>query len=335
MSATTYPVFSLDELFQLELPERDWAVEELLPLGHAGLLSAREKAGKGLLAIDLCASVALGEPFLGRATRQGPAIYAAAEEHIRDIRDRISLRVGTRRDAPLSVLSLDGSTGPRLDLADLDNMQGLFDLVARVKPVLLVLDVLRELHDRAEDSADEMGPLLRPLRQLAHASNTALLVTHHKAKAGHFRGSTAIKAAFDFEWSLTGEAGEGPLTGTLRVEGRHGPRLALRVRFGEEGRWELGPGEGSVLPATERILRYLGRVDDWRTAREITVATGMPHKTVQNELTRLLAREDRPLRTAGTGHKGDPRRYRVEPDGEATAGSSQPLLLAPAFGSDQ
>ena len=111
---STLPGFkplSLDELFALDLPPLEYVVDGMLPLGHACLLTAREKAGKGLLAIDLCASVALGEPFLGRATMQGPAIYCAVEEHIRDMRDRIAARVGNHRDAPLSVLPLDGSMG--------------------------------------------------------------------------------------------------------------------------------------------------------------------------------------------------------------------------------
>src|SRR5690348_4300651 len=90
---------ALHELFALDLPEVEWAVDGILPLGSAGLLSAREKAGKGLLTIDLCASIAHGEPFLDRAVREGPTIYCAAEEHLRDVRERIATRVGDRRDA--------------------------------------------------------------------------------------------------------------------------------------------------------------------------------------------------------------------------------------------
>ena len=117
-AASGFRPVSLRDLWALELPALEYVVADLLPLGHAGLLSAREKAGKGLLAIDLCASVALGEPFLDRATRQGPAIYAAAEEHVRDVRDRIGTRLGDDRDAPLYVLPLDGSTEDRLYLSD-------------------------------------------------------------------------------------------------------------------------------------------------------------------------------------------------------------------------
>ena len=48
-----------------------------------------------------------------------------------------------------------------------------------------------------------MAPLLKPLRQLAHHRNLALVVNHHQNRGGTFRGSTAIRAAFDQEWAFT------------------------------------------------------------------------------------------------------------------------------------
>ena len=75
-------------------------MEDILPTGAFCLLDGREKSGKGLLSLDLCASVALGEPFLDRAVKEGPAIYCAAEENIRDVRARVAERLGARRDAP-------------------------------------------------------------------------------------------------------------------------------------------------------------------------------------------------------------------------------------------
>lgn len=340
-TAAGFQPLSLSELFSLQLPDVEFVVDELLPLGHAFLLSAREKAGKGLLAIDLCASVAMGEPFLDRATLEGPAIYAAAEEQVRDVRARIAARIGDRRDAPLYVLPLDGSTGDRLDLSDATGMQRLYDMVMTTRPALVVLDVLRELHDRTEDSSDEMGPLLRPLRQLAHETNTALVVTHHQRKAGGFRGSTAIKAAFDGEWSLTSDAADndGPPGGMLRVEGRHGPRQALRVQFGAGGRWELGTVPIADLIAPGRIVLHLETVNDWRTAREIADEIGKPLKTVQNELSRLRAADPCLIATAGNGHKGNPTRYRsvavrMELDDSQNGSQSTDSLGKTAFGNN-
>ncbi len=304
---------SLDALFALDLAEPEWTVDGLLPLGAAALLSAREKAGKGLLTIDLCASVAAGEPFLDRAVREGTAIYCAAEEHVRDVRARIAARLGDRRQAPLYVLPLDGSTDDRLKLEDPGAMTRLAGMIAAHEPVLIVLDTLRELHDGQEDSSDDMVWRLRPLRQMAHQTNTTILVNHHQNKLGGFRGSTAIRAAFDLEWAFnrTDSEGDGPATGRLQVEGRHGPRESVHVRLGDGLRWEPANAMPMLVEANirERIITHLGRTNGAMAAKEIAAALGVAPKTVQNALAAMAKEEPRPVAIEGAGTKNDPRRF--------------------------
>jgi hypothetical protein len=192
-------------------------------------------------------------------------------------------------------------------------MQRLWDMVVAIEPVLVVLDTLRELHDRKEDLSDEMGPVLRPIRQLAHQTNTTILVNHHQNKAGTFRGSTAIRAAFDLEWAFTRDdaAEQGPAKGSLRVEGRHGPRTALTVRLGEGLRWELD--QPLTFPRDpgmrERILAHLARVNAWQTAIEIAQGLGVPLKTVQNTLAMMMREQPQPCTVMGSGTKREPGRY--------------------------
>ncbi len=312
---TAFQPLSLDALFALEIPEPEWTVDGLLPEGSATLLSAREKAGKGLLTIDLCASVALGEPFLDRAVREGPAIYCAAEENVRDVRQRIATRLGDRRDAPFYVLPLDGSTDDRLKLDDVEAMQRLWGMVETIRPAVVVLDTLRELHDGKEDSSDEMGPLLRPVRQLAHHTNTAVVVNHHQNKGGGSRGSTAILASFDQGWWFgrddADDTDDAPPRGTLRVKGRAGPRQTLHVRLGEGLRWEpatpvITIGETGIR---DRIVSHLAAVNEGRTAHQIAAELRAALKTVQNELSRIRKEAPCPVAYAGAGTKNDPRVY--------------------------
>lgn len=305
---------SLHALFALDLAEPEWTVDGMLPLGAAALLSAREKAGKGLLTIDLCACVATGELFLDRAVREGTAIYCAAEEHVRDVRARIAARLGDRRDAPLYVLPLDGSTNDRLKLEDAETLVRLAAMIASHDPVVIVLDTLRELHDGQEDSSDDMVWRLRPLRQMAHQTNTTILVNHHQNKLGGFRGSTAIRAAFDLEWAFnrTDGDGDGPATGKLQIEGRHGPRDIVHVRLGEGLRWE----PATVMPVLaetnirERILTHLGKTNGAMLAKEIATGLSVAPKTVQNALAAMAKEEPRQIAIEGAGTKSDPRRYR-------------------------
>lgn len=309
---------TISDLFAFEVPEIEYAVEGILPQGSACLLSGREKSGKGLITLDLCASIALGEPFLGCDVLQGPAIYCAAEEHVRDVRSRVEARIGDNRDAPLYVLPLDGSTGDRLRLDEPESMQRLWDMVAEMEPVVVVLDPFRELHECREDDADEMAPLLRPVRQLAHQTNTAVMVNHHQNRGGTFRGSTAIRAAFDLEWEFrrTDEdaARDGdPPRGRIKVEGRHGPRKIVHVRLGEGLRWETAePSSTTQDPSTrDRILNHLVTCATYLTAPEIAAAIGAADRTVQNLLAAMSRETMSPLDVQGPGTRNEPRRYGI------------------------
>jgi hypothetical protein len=314
---SAFTPLSLDELFALELPEIEFLVEDILPTAAVCLLDGREKSGKGLLSLDLCASVALGEPFLDRAVKEGPAIYCAAEENIRDVRARVAERFGSRRDAPFHVLPLDGSTGDRLQLEDPVGMQRLHDMMQEIEPQVVVLDPLRELHGGQEDSSDEMAPILRPVRQLAHQTGSTIILNHHQNKGGGFRGSTAIFAACDLGWSFTradaDDDSESSPRGILKVEGRHGPRTMMKVRLGAGLHWELDQTI-ALLPepgARERILTHLTTVHTWRTAEEIAGGTGLNLKTVQNLLPRMLKESPQSLVTQGSGVKNSPRQFRT------------------------
>lgn len=304
----------LDALFALDLPEPDWVVERLFPLGSAALLTAREKAGKGLLTIDLCASVAAGEPFLDRAVLEGPAIYCAAEENLRDVRARIAARLGDRRDLPLYVLPLDGFTEDRLKLTDAASMDRLAVMIAERQPLLVVLDVLRELHDGQEDSSDDMAPILRPVRQLAHQTNTAIVVNHHMNRSGTFRGSTAIRSAFDVELAFTrhDDANDDGLRGALRIEGRFGPRHTVTIAFGDGNRWQttelsLTVGEANLR---DRILATLTERDAWLDSDDLTCALPpTAKKTIQNKLAEMMQEDPKPFAVRASGEKGKPRQY--------------------------
>ena len=311
-----YAPLTLEALYDMDLPDPRWLVDGIIVQGSFALLSAREKAGKGLLTIDLCACVAAGEPFLDAAVMEGPAIYCATEENLRDVRARVQARLGRNPSFPLHVLPLNGATDDRLKLEDSRNLQQLAGMIESHEPLLVVLDTLREIHDGAEDSSDDMTWRLRPLRQLAHQTDTTIIVNHHQSKAGGFRGSTAIRAACDVELAFTrpDEASTDGLRGGLRVEGRHGPRQTWNIRFdGETSRWCLT--EAINLTDTSlrgRILTLLEDTGAWMSAEELTSKIeGRRLKTIQNELSRLSRENPPPFATSGMATKGKPRRYRT------------------------
>ena len=317
MSADAFVPLTLDALFALDLPEPAWAVEEMLPLGSVTLFSAREKAGKGLLSIDLLASIASDEPFLDRAVRQGPVVYCAAEENVRLVRERIETRIGDRRDVPLLLLPLNGWTGDRLDLADPEGMQRLYNMVKAEQPVAVVLDTLRALHTGQEDKSDEMQPLIAPVGQIAHETNAAFVFNHHQNKLGGYRGSTAIRAACDQEWAFHREenAGDGAdaVRGTIRVEGRHGPPFTLHVRLGVGGRWALTNAPPVLADQSVRglVLAWLRDHPEGGESGRIAEGIGRKQKSVQNAVLEMRKESPPPIVATGSGFKGAARVYRA------------------------
>jgi len=107
--STPFTTVSIANMDAQTFPETEWIVENLIPRGALVLDAGRPKAGKSLKNIDMLASIALGETFLGRATRQMGALYVAAEDSFGLVRERLRTRFGDERDAPFYLLPADGS----------------------------------------------------------------------------------------------------------------------------------------------------------------------------------------------------------------------------------
>jgi hypothetical protein len=311
-----YSPISVDQLMGMEFPEIEYVIDGFLVAGSATLLTGREKSGKGLLALDLAASVCLGETFMGRAVlTEGPVIYCALEESARTVRARLANRLGDRTDVPLYVVRLDGSTEERFELENADHALALQELIKTIKPVLVIIDTLREAHSGREDVSDDMAPRLRPIRQLAHALDTCILVTHHASKmSGAFRGSTAIRASFDDELVFTrsDDSQDDGIRGSLKVEGRNLPKNVVKIAFDPvSARWvEL---EGFADPAEpgirDRIIDVLDHSRESLTAKDLAyLIPGVKLKTIQNQIPTLL-QEGSIVASEGQAKKGAPRRF--------------------------
>lgn len=305
-----------DMLRKLEVPPVEWQVENMLPLGSAAILAAREKSGKGLICLDLAASVAMGMPFLGRQVIQGPAMYIALEESVRVVRDRAVSLIGDRDDVPLWFSIADGGDSEPFQLDDIDSIQWLRNQIASINLKLVVLDVLREAHGGRENESDDMADLCRPLRQIAHENNTTILVTHHSSKEGGPRGSTSIPAAFDSVYTFTRDEKEDDtqMRGLLVGKGRELPKFAQHIEFDPDThRWraiEGAPVSSQPTNIREKVFAVLNGTDEWLTAEEI--ADRIPDtkiQTVRNALSNITQERYKQLLVKGSGSKGDPRRY--------------------------
>ena len=330
---------TLLETARIATPPLRYVVDGLFPSGSLTLFTGREKEGKSLAVLDLAAAVAAGEDWAGRATTAGPVVYCPAEDNFRTVRNRLARRIGDLEadGRPLLLLPLTGvalrpgEPPAWLDLNESDSIMDLFRMVRRVKPSLVILDCLRELHSARENESDDMTATMRPLRQLAHGLDVAVVVVHHASKglSGSARGSTAIAAACDAiaSWVTPHGGGAdddgddiqepgGPLRATLTVRGRDVPRVECRVAMTDDLRFlparHAPPGAGAGSRAGRQIMAALAD-GSWRTAADIAAMTGAQHGTVRNVL-RLLTEADHPeVERSGPGSRGNPTRYRLRP----------------------
>lgn len=323
MSADELRVLTLAELEKLPIPAVRWLVADLVPAGALVLLVGRPKQGKSLLSLDLAASVALGETFLGRATAQGPTLYVPAEDALTIVRERLWTRFGSDRQAPFCVAPVDGSMEQTLRLDDVDQFGRLAATVIARQLSLLVLDPLRELHRAKENDADEMALLLRPLRQLAHETGCAIVLIHHRNKGSSepgtsARGSSAITGSVDVIMTMDASGGDDETltpdqTVRLTIEGRYGPRVVVTTCLRSGLRWLEAAPSVAIDDATTptRIVRRIGESLAPLTAEQIAAGIAASLKAVQNALPALV-RSGRVRRT-GSGHRGEPFVYGPPP----------------------
>lgn len=281
------------ELMALELPPQEWQIPGLFQVGQAVILSAREKSGKGLLAIDMAASIAEGLPFMGLEVTQGNAVYLAAEEDLVELKARVSARCGNNPDVPFSIVHLDGSRDGRLDLSREEDAQLIEDFIKEHEVNFLILDVLRQLHSSQEDSATEMYSVMRGLSSIAHRLHCTILVTHHESKCGGARGSTAITSGVDVQMRMVMDYDASSLSGKLTSNGRSVPLIEMDIRFDGEARWSGDVRTGSAPPqkATKKAQIITALVDAHQpmTAKELAEVIGIPNQTVVNEMSALAS----------------------------------------------
>lgn len=186
------------ELMEEVLNPPVWLVEDLLPTSSTNLLCSPPKFGKSILCLQLCQSVAMGQPFLGRATVQAGAIYLCLE----DTRFRLQRRLWALTDESVNDFRLVPQAAT---LAEglVEQPEGL--LLDFPNSKLFIVDTLQVArgnsgdYSYANDYAD-----LRQFKSFADRHDVCMLIVHHLRKAESasdqfmdISGTTAISGAVD------------------------------------------------------------------------------------------------------------------------------------------
>ena len=172
-----------------------FAVEGLLAQGLF-ILAGSPKVGKSWLALELCLSVAKGEPLLDRPTQQGSALYFCLE----DSYPRIQSRLYELTDEPTDKLFF------ALKADTIGN--GLEEQIVKFKSEhddlrLVVIDTLQMVRNETEASYGSDYAEIIPLKSLAEQLGITIVLVHHLRKAADsdpfnmISGSTGLSGATD------------------------------------------------------------------------------------------------------------------------------------------
>lgn len=180
-------VFAPYRIFKItaESKKDDPVIVGLLNRREFAILSASAKTGKSMFALRVAIAIASGKSFLGFEVVPGKVMYLQTEISDFELRNRIERMLSsvTREQEDAVNKNVHISTY-RLKLDRPENRESLKSVLEIEKPDLLILDPFYELHSSSfkEDSSDDVAPLLREIKKIAHDVGCAILLIHHQGK---------------------------------------------------------------------------------------------------------------------------------------------------------
>lgn len=198
-----------DKFISKKMEQPTWLVEGIWQKGTYGMIAGEPKTYKSVQATDLALSVASGRPFLNYFPVRtiGNVLYVQEENGESTVQDRVN------KIASSKGLLIDGSLPPSvpiyfsnnygINLTDNDSRTLLERTIQQINPVLLVLDPLyMMLGDADENSAKEVGSVLRWLTYIRNQYGCTIVVCHHYNKSssssGNARGGQRVRGSSAF-----------------------------------------------------------------------------------------------------------------------------------------
>lgn len=209
---------SPQEYLAVPRPQLEWLVTGLIPKPAYLLLLGQPKAGKSFLAWDIATCVATGTSLMGYSCPSPQKvlyIQLDTKEHAWTERLKTFADAGVNLNIPnLRLVHQDDMLLPLIITTD-KGKHWVQDVLAQEDPALVIMDVLRELHNEDENDSTVMKKVFDAMEPL-FAGRTVLLV-HHTRKSGEAdkqspdpvalaRGSSYITGRVDGYWLLYGDA---------------------------------------------------------------------------------------------------------------------------------
>src|SRR5262245_4333362 len=241
------------------VPERQWAIQDRVPLNQAGLFSGEGGTGKSIIELMKDVAHVAGKDWLGSMPEQGPAFYLGAEDdkdelHIRiaAIAKHYAVTLKKLIDGGLRVLCLLGqdatlcAAGKSGKVETTALYRQVYEAAGDIKPKNISVDTLSRAFAGNEIDRVQVYAFAMHMQALAMVTGGSVTVLSHPSLAGitsgsGISGSTAWHGAFRFRQYLKSskaDAGEQPDNDWRQLEfkknqyGPIGESIVLRYRNG-------------------------------------------------------------------------------------------------------
>ncbi|MGI9504039.1 MAG: AAA family ATPase, partial [Geminicoccaceae bacterium] len=205
------------ELAEADPAEREWLIDDWLPVGCVTSFYGDGGVGKSLAALQASIAIANGTEFYGMQTIQAPVLgffceddqaelhrrlYNCCEGMDVDIAKLTNLHWSSRCGASSNLLATIGPDGA---LVKTPTYMALRKLAMQLKARVLVLDNISHLFAGNENDRAEVTQFINLMNDLALAINGSVLLLGHTAKAegSEYSGSTSWNNAVRSRWLLS------------------------------------------------------------------------------------------------------------------------------------
>ena len=212
--------------------ENSWLVENIVPVGQAGLVVAPSKSFKSSVTLNMAIAVAQGKEFAGLKTKKSNVLIIANEDTPHVLHQRLN-------GYDDMVEGLNFLTGGLFRLDNTDHMNSLYAYILQNDIKLVVFDNLKDMLSTPDTLNDmsKMNDVLNNITKLKliFEDVTFMLVAHarksvaddsldnkeFRVRSTHALGSSALGAWFEFCLNLSPKIGKHSKYSILSVEGRN------------------------------------------------------------------------------------------------------------------
>jgi hypothetical protein len=267
----------------MPLPEGAWIIEKVIPQGGIGVLYGTAKAGKSYLALQLAEAISNPKrsAFLDLPiARHGTTAFLQLDTPRSLWHERMNDMKTLNPDLDFSHVFIADRAMPEIPspfniLADGPWLKAQLEII---KPILVVIDTLRDAHPADENDASAMRNVLIAMLNAVPA-NCAILILAHRRKEFQFddddllnslRGSTAIVGKMDIIFGLKRISKS--TRGVFRYTGRATEEVEVKLEFSKDREvWELDSDEQKVNNTLKGIMNDLPDASMREWGREMVV----------------------------------------------------------------